>query len=403
MPDTKDTATTSTPILDSGILPPRTRQIKLRGLIVGFLIGISPGLVFAVMVRQGDRDPGLSVALLSPFSVLVAAIVVHELGHLLAGWAVGFRFSLIQIGPFSLRIVHGLLKVRFRQEMTAFGYAGMHVNRLRRLRRRMLVFLAAGPAANLLSVAVVLLINRFFPQLSSAWAAMPAFQFTVVSLLLGIVSVMPFPSDATSDGARIDMLLRSRARARRWLNILALVHANDQGVRAKSWKHSWVKAATSLNDASRDRFRGNLLAYMSANGRKDAPVAALQLEKCLELAGQLPISTRDVLAQEAAVFAAWFRNDAVLADKWSAQLRKPRLVSNLAKITLRIATSCARRDFDNAKKGWQEGLAFIDRATKGNSHNLLKESWLEWQAEILEREIQPPAMDGRYVARPCST
>src|ERR1700690_1021731 len=181
-------------------------------------------------------------------------------GHLLAGWAMGSRFSLIQIGPFSLQVVHGMLKVRFRQEMTALGYAGLHVNRVRRLRRRMLIFLAAGPAANLLSVAaVLLLLNKFFPQLSSPWAAIPAVQFTVVSLLLGVVSLIPFPSsDATSDGSRIAMLLRSRDRARRWLNILALVHANDQGIRASLWKNSWLRAASSLNDASRDNFRGKI-------------------------------------------------------------------------------------------------------------------------------------------------
>jgi hypothetical protein len=42
-----------------------------------------------------------------------------ELGHLLTGWAVGFRFSSIQVGPVSLRIEHGILKARFRLEMAA--------------------------------------------------------------------------------------------------------------------------------------------------------------------------------------------------------------------------------------------------------------------------------------------
>jgi hypothetical protein len=123
------------------------------------------------------------------------------------------------------------------------------------------------------------------------------------------------------------------------------------------------------------------------------------LEKCLEFAGLLPISMRDVLAQEAAVFAAWFRNDASLADKWSAQLQKPKRLPRLTRVRMRVATSCARRDFDSALAEWQEGLTFIDQSTAGTSQKLLKESWLKWRAEILERQYTPPAMEGRYTAR----
>jgi hypothetical protein len=351
--------------------------------------------------RQGNDD--LDLSLLSALFVLVLATTVHEVGHLLAGWVVGFRFSHIQVGPLTLRIGQGRLRVRFR-EMSALGYAGMHVNRLQRLRCRMLIFFAAGPATNLLSVLIVASLIISFPQLVNAWVAIPAAQFAVFSCLLGTLSLLPTPSTSTSsDGARIMMLLRSRDRARRWLNILALLHARDQGVRAKLWKNTWIRGACALNDVSRDTFRGNWLAYMSANGRNKAPDAALHLEKCLELARLLPISTRDVLALESTVFAAWFRNDALLADKWFAQLRKPNQVSRLANIRVGIATSCARRDFDNAKKEWQDGLAFIDRATKGNSQKLLKESWLGWRAEILEREARPPVMDGRYTVHSCST
>jgi hypothetical protein len=408
MPETKDTSTDPpTPILDSGVLPLRSRQISIRnllvGLLIGSLIGIVPSFTAVVLImagRQGNDD--LDLGLLSALFVLVLATAFHEVGHLLAGWVVGFRFRHIQVGPLALRIAQGRLRVRFR-EMTALGYAGMHVNRLRRLRRRMLIFLAAGPATNLLSLLVMVLLLYFLPQLINAWVAIPAAQFALVSGLLGVLSLWPFPSTGISDGARIMMLLRSRNRARRWLNIIALLHARDQGVSPRLWKNTWISGASALNDVSRDNFRANWLAYMSANSRDKAPDAALHLEKCLELARLLPISTRDVLALESTVFAAWFRNDALLADKWFAQLQKPNRVTRLAKIRVGVATSCARRDFDNAKKGWESGLTLIDRSTKGNSQKLLKESWLQWRAEILEREARPPVMDGRYTVRSCPT
>jgi len=403
MPEAKEiVADLPTPILESAALPPRIQQIKLSGVATGFLIGMIPGVAAVTMVligKQGD-DP-LPTRLLSFVSVLVLATIVHEMGHLIAGWTVGFRFSSIQIGPLSLRIVHGKLKIRFRREMTAFGYAGMHVNRLRRLRRRMVIFFAAGTAANWLSVVAIVFLMHTFPLLVNTWVSIPAVQFAFASFVLGALSLVPFAITVTSssDGSRIAMLLGSRERTRRWLSILALQHVHDQGIRAKLWKKSWLRAATSLKDPSRDTFRANLLAYMSANGREDAPVAAHHLEKCLELAAMLPISMRDGLAQEAAVFAAWFRNDASLADKWFRQLTKPKSLPRLAEIRVRTAMYCARRDFDLALGGWHEGLALIERTTAGTPQKLLRESWFDWQAKIMARQAQPPVMEGRYTAR----
>jgi hypothetical protein len=381
MPESAPSSTNSlTPILDSGLLPPRIRQTKWGSVIIGFLIGI--GLI--VVGRQANnRD------LLSFFLVLTFAVVVHELAHLLAGWVVGFRFSLVQIGPLSLHIEHGVLRAHFRREMATLGYAGMHVNRLRRLRRRMLIFVAAGPIANLLSVpAVVLLVNQAFPQLGNSWVATPAAQFAFISLLFGVVSLMPFPSTSSSDGARIAMLLRSRGLTKRWLSIAAIGNVYNDGIRAKNWKRTWLRSASSVQDASLDAFTGDWLAYISANDRKDVPIAATHLERCLELVHKLPHSTRDLVAQEAAVFTSWFRDDASLGDKWLTQVKKPGLMQHLVQVRLDVALRCAHRDYDAADLAWQDGITFIERSSSGTARERLKESWLEWQAEIQDRKAQ---------------
>src|SRR6266478_6323146 len=336
MPASEETVTASpTPILDSGVMPPRVRQMKLRNVITGFLAGMVPGFLLIVVGRQANYHLNLGLDLLSFFLVLVLAIIVHELGHLSAGWVVGFRFGSVQIGPLSLCIEHGVLKARLRLEMTALGYAGMQVNRLLRLRRRVLVYLAAGPMANLLAVpAAVLLFNHAFPQLGNTWVAIPVAQFAFISLLLGVLSLIPRQSALMSDGARIEMLLRSHDRSRRWLSIAALGNLYDNGIRARDWKRTWLQSAASMRDGSLDAFAGDWLAYVLASDRKDAPVAGTHLEKCLELVHKLPPSTRDLVAQEAAVFAGWFRDDATLADKWLAQLKKPGRMQRLIQFRL---------------------------------------------------------------------
>jgi hypothetical protein len=383
----------STPILDSGVLPPRVRQTKWGNVITGFLAGIIPGVMMVVVGRQANSylNPGLD--LLSFSLVLTFAVVVHELAHLLAGWAVGFRFSSIQVGPLSLRIEHGLLKVRFRLEMAAMGYAGMHVNRLQHLRRRLFLYTAAGPAANLLSVpAAVLVFNNAFPELGNTWMATPVAQFAFISLLLGMLSLIPRQSFLMTDGARIAMLLRSRDRSRRWLSICAIGKLSNTGVRPRNWKRTWLRSAASIRDASVDALTGNWLGYISASDCKDAGIAATHLERCLELAHTLPFSTRDMIAQEAAVFTAWFRDDAVLADKWVAQRRKPGLMQRFVQVRLDVALRCAHRDYANAEDAWREGLVFIERATSGSAQERLKEAWLEWLEEISERKAERGAV-----------
>jgi hypothetical protein len=334
-----------------------------------------------------SRNPKIGFFLL--ISALALTTTIHELGHLLAGWMVGFRFSLIHIGPFSLSLEYGKLKARVRREMLAFGSAGMHVKTVRRLHRRLLIYVAGGPVANLLSIpAAVLLVNQVFPGLGETRVGTLAAQFTVFSLLAGMVNLMPIRSGLMSDGARIEMLLRSRDRSRRWLSIAAVGNLHDNGIRAKDWKRTWVQSAASVHDDSLDAFTGDWLAYVSANDRKDAPVAAGHLERCLELVHMLPLSTRDLVAQEAAFFTAWFRDDASLADQWLTQLKKRGLIQRLVQVRLDVALRCAHRDYDAANLSWREGLTFIESSTSGNARELLKESWMEWGAEIQDRKAQ---------------
>jgi hypothetical protein len=138
----------ATPILDSGVLPPRTRNKKKKvfGFITGFVGGICLGLAITRVLSKpfgSELFPG--EALLVFIAALGLSVTVHEFGHLVAGWTLGFRFSFVSVGPFWLRLEHGMLKVRFRREMPALGYAGMHVNGARKLRRRLLIYIAAGP------------------------------------------------------------------------------------------------------------------------------------------------------------------------------------------------------------------------------------------------------------------
>src|SRR5579863_9732243 len=173
---------TATPILDSAVAPKPARKRKLVNTLWGVLLGL---LFAGVLIRNDQnnlRNPAANYMILFYFAAIISVIVVHEFGHLLAGWMVGFRFSRVSIGPFCLKIEHGRLKVEARGKLTgAAGYAGMHVNGVRRLRRRLLIFTMGGPTANLLSFAVMTaLLDYSAPGSLSNWVSLPARLFAQI-------------------------------------------------------------------------------------------------------------------------------------------------------------------------------------------------------------------------------
>ncbi len=263
----------------------------------------------------------------------------------------------------------------------------MQVDCARRLRRRLLIYIAAGPAANLISVPIVgLAVNYVFVSQAESWWTSLAAEFVVFSMLVLLVSLMPFGARSSSDGSRIQMLLTSRPRARRWISKIALGGQHRRGVRPKRWRKTWLSAATALKDGALDEFSGNWLAYISANDEKNERLASAHLERCLELTGILRSSVRDLVANEASVFAAWFRDDLLLAEKWRAQVKRPKLRTPLGRIRSDIALDCARRDFDAALSAWEGGLRHIGKLRDQASRDRFAESWAEWKTEIQDRQ-----------------
>ena len=372
-------------------MPPIARS-RRPSTIRSILVLLGGLIVILPVIGWTDKSKDPKTAFIVLACALALTIIVHELGHLSAGWMVGFRFNTIHLGPFSLGVEHGRLKMRVRREMLAAGATGMHVRTVRRLRRRLLFFTMGGPLANMVSVPItVVLVNHVFPQFANTPLGALAAQFTVFSLISAMVNLMPIRSGVLlSDGARIEMLLRSRERGRRWLSIAAVGKLHDEGVRPRDWRRTWLNAAASVCDVSLETSMGNWLAYVSTSDRKDGRSAVVHLERCLESTGKMPVSIRDLVAQEAAFFSAWFRNDGPLADKWFTQVKKPRLMQKLVRLRLEVAMCCAHGDYDTADLAWQRGLAFIETATAGSAQFRLRESWLEWQVEIRERQAQQP-------------
>jgi hypothetical protein len=376
-------AATDTPILDSGVLSPVRRTKRAVGVIVGFGIGIVFGVVINTVGSIGPR-PGL--ALLLYFTILGLVVTLHELGHLAAGWVVGFHFSHISIGPFTLNIQYGRFNVQLRRDLGALGYAGMHIETVKKARRSLLTFVAAGPVANLLSGALAVLFVYFAaPTFRDSWVLPFAAGFSALSFIMAVLSLIPY---GRSDGARLWTLVNSRQGTRRWIASCALGSQQRKGVRPKNWKQSWMKAACSIRDGRLDELNSNLLAYVAASDRKDGTAAALHLERSLDLARSRRSSQLDFLAREASYYCAWFRGDLPLAERWLSQIRRPKLTTQLLQVRTGIALDCAGHNFESALARCKKGAEFIERLPDSKMKPPLHDSWQEWTEEIQQRRNQ---------------
>jgi len=375
----------TTPILDLETALP-LRRSRVRSQAVGFLFGLTSTLVFLVIIGRDSEHLGpLSFIL---FFTIFAAILVHEGGHLVAGRIVGFHFNSIHVAWFSFGLQYGKLTFRVSREMTAGGYASIQIDRIYRLRRRLMFFISGGPAASILSVLVaVAVVNTF--NLHSSWLAMPAACLAFVSLLFSMVALLPAPGYRT-DGARLEMLFTSRDKSRRWFCLAALTNQHRLGKSPKLWNANWVKTAASVRDSSKDEIAACWLAYISFSARKQPDLAAEYLERCLTLAGLESEAMRDTLILEASTFQAWERNDADKSVKWLSLIKSQKRIPRLMQLRNTIAMNCANRNFESAYSNWREGLSLIEKLPPTPVRDLLSASWADWMTEIRERQEPKP-------------
>ena len=375
-----------TPILDSGVLP-RKKDKSIVAALFGLLVGASLVLVLVSeansAAQRNNPTPGFVFA--GYVFAIFASLIVHEFGHLLAGWIVGFRFSSIAIGPLALFLQYGRLRLQIRKNLPAGGHAGMHIARIRRLRRRLAFFVVAGPAANLASYFLTAISIAYFHP-SGEWSTFLRL-FGMIGLVFGAGNLIPFRIGAMfPDGARLWMLVSSQTKTRRWLSLNAINAQSHGGARPSVYRRTWLKAAAGIADQSVDDFAGNWVAYIAANDRKDSRTASVHIERCLALAKMLGPSLQDVIAVEAAVFTAWFGENAGLSEKWFTQVKKFKALSPLTQIRAETALLCARREFDSALALLQDAFAFVEKLPLTAIKTMLAQGLTEWREEICERQ-----------------
>jgi hypothetical protein len=252
---------------------------------------------------------GFGLSALAAFYLMLA---VHELGHVAAGLFVGFRCRSLRVGP--LLITHPFRASLYRGPGAVVnGVAELIPVATDKLVWRGVAMVLGGPVANVLSALVVLLLP--FPI--TVFSGM----FIACSVANGVNDLLPFESRlGVSDGRRIWMLLRQRARGERWLALVRLGGELNDGVLPESLSADFLSKAIAVQDASADTVTANAIAYIAAFHEHKDSVAGQRLETCLAYSGHATPVLRAALMSDAAVFQGRRRKRADLAGQWLAEI-----------------------------------------------------------------------------------
>jgi hypothetical protein len=330
-----DPHTNATPILDRHEpLPPSTVLASRSQRTIGAFIGMGIGTAIDLFIFW--RPPFMSrisawihttfapmfaneltVTLLLWFSLAAflgwfAVMAVHECAHALVGACVGFRLNSLRISrlefhrPFRISLYKG-------RGTGAAGWATMVPVKQDHLIPRAVAMFFAGPGANLLSVAFVLLL----PISRGIFAA----SFVFWSLLVGLINLVPLRRRAMlSDGKRILMLLQNREQGERWMALIRLGAEIENAVMPEALSPEFLAKALSIRDRSPDTVAAYAIGYAKAFYEENDEEAARLLEICLQFSGCTAPIMQEALMSDAAVFQARKRNDLARAEQWLADI-----------------------------------------------------------------------------------
>jgi len=284
-------------------------------------------------------------SLLLGVGAAILALTVHELGHLVAGLAVGFRFSLFAIGPLLVeRTPAGGIRLAWNRVPSFFGgVAGTLPTSAEGLRGRFAVVALGGPLASaLLALAAHGVLAWLVP--SHGWLRVSWSWVRLLSAAVFIGTVLPLPNGSfVTDGLRLIRILKPGPGGDREVSLLSLAALEQGGVRPREWDASLIERGLGVRDGSIFECQLHLHAYMRAldSGMLDSARASLDMARSL----RVPQFLRAPCLVEAAYFEAAHHGDPKRARELLDQVR-PGTYGVLAADRLRAEAAIAVAEGD---------------------------------------------------------
>jgi hypothetical protein len=159
-----------------------------------------------------------------------------------------------------------------------------------------------------------------------------------------------------------------------------------RGEHPRTWDEGAIVRATSTQDESRDFVIARWLAYLWALEGQDITSSTKYLEEALAAPNSAAAGLRDRLFLEAAVFQAWFREDARKARFWAEQIRQRKLVP-LQRLRLKIVLLWSDGKLFDAWEKLGDYFYLLRDLPSSPARNLVEQSAMEWKSQLESRML----------------
>ena len=262
--------------------------------------------------------------------VLVAAAgapLVHELGHVIGGAFVRFRFVFLAWGPFRVVREGDRVRVRMNKDLGHAGGIALSLpTTMEDLARRNAIVVATGPVVSVV-LGVVALTASWLTGIWRSPAAMSdpalavlglvAAAFGVASIGIGLVTLIPGHTGGLStDGAQLLRYVRGGPEADRHGTLITMAAVATSATRPRDWPRDLAPRLTTADPASTDALLAESLVYYQALDDGDLHRAHRALSTLLQRTIVKGRRARAPYAQEAAFYELAVRGDASAAGRW---------------------------------------------------------------------------------------
>ncbi len=242
-------------------------------------------------------------------------IALHELGHVVAAKAQGFRILTYAVSPFALQCRGETWRLRWSPSLRVGGFVAVDPVTTHHVRRRTMIMVAGGPLGSLMTALIGAAAGFIAGPRLPVWLTDELKTVGFLSTIIFVIGLIPLPSKlVVNDAARILMLRKPGPRADRFCTLLALIGASRSGIRPRDFNPELVAALPGPADASPDWIGASLIRYnvlIDTNRIEEAREALLAV-----LNADIHPQLREMLALQAAWFEAKFRHDLDAARKW---------------------------------------------------------------------------------------
>ena len=300
-------------------------------LALYFCLAAFTGLLLGVALnRPEDTVPVLAGTFLTLILfdltmrlLMWSAITFHELGHVLAGWASGFRFISLEVMNLGLGITDKGLRFYVLKDRRAAGLALMTPKSSDRLLAKYRRFVIGGPIATTIGFLITLWIflQCNFPRREDGIEVLIVYVVAISALYINTIlflsSFFPIAFKGMASDALILWQLRKSGPEQ--LRMLASVQIGEQirgGIRAREWTDALVDALGAPSDATVLEMRGRYLRYYQLADRGQVEEAWNELCRAAELSVTLAKTSgffKGLLESEKVFAASWWKRDAALA------------------------------------------------------------------------------------------